>query len=268
MTVEIETGYTLTDGKNARILHDGVAIAFTVDDANTTAVDSTSYAKNNIISPLTFSRYKADSSTWTIEIDLTGGAQDVNCICVGGEGIFSGGNTISIEYDDSGFTEIDTSTPTEEGALMFLFDTKNSATWRIKGTGTTAPEIYSIMIGNALVMEQPFFASYTPSRGNREVMVKGNVTHRGEYVGRTVIRGDVGVEPSWEHLTDTWVESNLTNDAGLIRSVEAKPFFMAWRPSEKGEVDFITSQSVSPPSYMGIKAYMEFSLNGRAYLHE
>ena len=268
MTVAIETGYTLTDGKHARIMHAGVALPFTVDAANTTDVDSASYADANIINGLTSDRYKPNATSWTIEIDLTGGSTGVSAIAIGSDDLFTSGQTVTVQYDDGGFTTIDSVTPTDNGPILFLFDTKTSATFRITGSGSAKPTIYNVMIGNPLVMERPFYAGFTPARMNRGTEVIGNLSGSGELLGRSIKRSVLFANYAWQNLTYSWVRSNLDGTSGLIQSVEAKQAYVAWRPSEVGDVDYLMRAATTPPASQGVRNLWSFGLSGEVHSYE
>lgn len=268
MTVEIETGYTPSNGKHARIMHVGVAEAFTVDTANTTDVDSSTYAEANVENGLTVDKYKPNATSWTIELDLDGGAADINCVCIGSGDLATSGQTINVQYDNSGFTTIDSSTPTVDDPIMFLFDTKNSATWRITGSGTSKPTIYNIMLGQVLVMERPFYSGFSPARMNRQSQVIGNLSRTGELLGRSLKRTTLEVEYQWNNLTYTWVRANLDGPTGLIQSLETKQAYVAWRPTEVGDVDYLMRAEVRPPQAIGMRDLWNFSMSGEAYAYE
>lgn len=268
MTVEIEAGYTLTDGNNARIMHDGVVLPFTVVDANTTDVDSASYADANIINGLTVDRYKPNATTWTIEIALTGGSAGVSAIAIGSDDLFTSGQTVSVQYDDTGFVTIDSATPTDNGPVLFLFDTKTSATFRITGTGTAKPTIYNVMIGKPLVMQRSFYGGYTPARMNRGTEVVGNLSRTGELLGRSIKRTVLSAAYQWNNLTYDWVRANLDGTGGLIQSLETKTAYVAWRPAVVGDVDYLMRASVTPPNAQGMVDLWTFGVSGEVHSYE
>lgn len=266
MTVEIQG--TLTDGKNARVMHDGVSLAYTVNQANTTAVDSSTYDEDNIGNGLTGDRYKPNATSWTIEIDLDGGAASATTICIGSDDMFTSGQTVNIQYDNSGFTTIDSVTPTDDSPIMFLFEAQSSAKWRITGSGTAKPTIYNVMIGNALKMERPFYAGHRPARMNRQVEVMGNISGSGGLLGRSTRRTILTGGYSWEHLTRDWVRTNLDGTSGLIQSLETKPGYIAWRPSEENDCDYIMRADTNPPEAQGIRNLHTFSMTAEVYAYE
>lgn len=268
MTVAIDTGYTLPFGKHARLMHEGLTFPYTVNDGNTTSVAGPTFSKNGIINGLTVDRYRPNATTWIIEIDLTGGAQEVSGICIGSSDMAASGQTVSIQYDDGGFTTIHSIAPTVDSPIMFLFAPITAAKWRITGSGAAAPTIYNVMIGNTLVFEQPFYAGFTPARMNRATEIIGNISRTGELLGRSVRRTTLVSEYAWTHLTYGWVRANLDGKNGVIQSLEAKTGYIAWRPALVGDVDYLMRATVSPPVSMGIKNLWSFGMTAEVYSYE
>ena len=249
-------------------MHDGVVLPFTVTDANTTDPDSANFADANIINGLTSDRWKPSATTWTIEIALTGGSAGVSAIAIGSDDLFTSGQTVTVQYDNTGFVTIDSSTPTDDGPLLFLFDTKTSGTFRINGTGTAKPTIYNVMIGNPLVMQRPFYGGFTPAKMNRATEVVGNISRSGELLGRSNKRTILSGQYSWTNLTYDWVRANLDGPSGLIQSLEAKTAYVAWRPDAVGDVDYVMRGGVTPPVAQGVRDLWSFAVSGEVHSYE
>jgi len=266
MSVKIDAGYSLTDGKHAHILHAGNSFEFTVDQANTTNVaDTDLYSEAAVENELTIDRYKANSATWTIDLDLDAGSQSCNCIAIGSDDIATNGQTITIQR---GTTTIDSVAPTVDSPLMFFFASQASLRWRILGSGGTAASIYNVKIGNALAFERPFYSGFSPARMNRATDVIGNVSRNGELMGRSVKRTILNEQYDWQNLTYTWVRNNLDGPTGLIQSLETKPAYIAWRPSEVADTSFIMRGTTQPPQAQGIRDLWSFSMSAEVHAYE
>jgi len=199
MTVAIDTGYTLPDANHARLLHDGVALPFTVDTSNTTDVDDAEvYSESAIENGLTVDRYKPNATSWTIDLDLDGGAASVSAICIGSDNLATSDQTITIQNDT---TTIHSVAPTIDSPIMFLFSPISSLRWRILGAGGAKPTIYNVMIGNPLKFERPFYGEFSPARMNRQTEVIGNMSRNGELMGRSVKRTILQEQYTWNYLT-------------------------------------------------------------------
>lgn len=268
MTISIEAAYDLPSPKNARVMHRGVALPFTVDAVTSTPADSETFALNNIINGLTIDQYRPNATTWTLELDLTGGAADINAVCVGMRDGFTAGQTITLQYDDGGFTTIAALTPTDNSPLLFLFSSKNTATIRLTGVGTGKPTIYNVMVGNALVMQRPFYAGFTPARMNRQTEVLGNLSGSGELMGTSIKRTVLKTTYPWRNLEEAWVRANLDAPAGLIQNVEGKSCYLAWRPIDTQDVDYAMLVSTSAPASQGERDLWSFSLSAEVHSYE
>lgn len=267
MTVEVSG--SLSEPKNARLMHVGVSAPFTVNDANTTAVDSSTFGKNNPINGLTSDRYKPDATSWTIELDITGGTTDITGLCIGSDDLFTNGQTVTIQRDNSGFVDIDSVTPTNDSPVMFLFDSVASgAKVRINGTGSGKPSIYNIMVGNPLKMQRSFYGGYSPARLNRKTEVIGNVSGSGELLGRSKRRTILQGSYTWENLTKTWVDANLEGPSGAIISLEDKQAYIAWRPDDEGDCDYIMRAQSQAPQAQGIKNLWSYSFSAEVHSYE
>lgn len=265
MTVSIDAGYNLPSEKHARIMHNGVALPFTVDEANTTDVDSSNFSEASITNGLTSDRYKPNATSWTIDFDLDGGSQAATAICIGSDDLFSSGQTITIQQ---GTTTIDSVTPTDDSPIIFLFDTISSLRWRILGSGSAKPTIYNVMIGNPLVMERPFYGGFQPTRMNRKTEIIGNISRTGELLGRSKKRTILQGAYSWNNLTYDWVRANLDGPNGLINSLESKQGYIAWRPGLVGDVDYMMRSNTTPPSTLGVRDLMSFSMSAEVHSYE
>ena len=268
MTVAFESGYSLPGGdmplNHARILHRGVSHIFTVDDAGTTAVASATYSKNAPINELTFERYKPNASTWTFQIDL-GSAKAADCYCIAAHTLT--GATVTLQQFTGSWTTVASVTPADNSPIMFIFEELTKQDWRLSVTGG-AGEIGVIMIGAALQMQRPFYQGFSPARMARDVKVLGNFSETNELVGRSRIRKSLRASYTWNNLTYAWVRANLDGTSGLIQSVEIAPCFLAWRPSNDGDVDFLMRVEVTPPNITGPASYVSFSMNAEVLAYE
>lgn len=268
MAVVIETGFTLPEGKNARLLHPGVDLAYVMDDAGTTTIDSSIYSKENPYNGLTVDKYKPNSSTWTYTFNIFGGPLDVSCVCVGSSDMFTSGQTLILERFTGSWVEIARVTPVRDGPIMFLFDSINETELRLTGSGTAAPTIYNIMIGNALSFQQAFYSGYSPAKMNRKTEIIGNLSGTGELLGRSKRGTTLSGSYSWTHLKKAWVDANIDGVNGVIQSMEDGIGYLAWRPSIEPDVDYIMRAMPSEPRSMGLRDYYAFDIDAEVYRYE
>ena len=117
-------------------------------------------------------------------------------------------------------------------------------------------------------MERPFYGGNTPTRLSRMTEVIGNISGSGELLGRSKKRTTLNSSYAWNNLTYSWVRTNLDGPTGLIQSVETEPFFIAWRPSETEDVDYVMQAEVTPPQALGIRDLYSFSISGTVHSYE
>ena len=273
MSIEFEAGYVLPGGdlplKYARIVHKGVSFAPTVI---TPSAEITNYpgAAANIGDTVDRWRPVASGAT-TATLDYTLAAPaEADCFAIAAHNLGTIGGTITFEHDSNGdatWTVIGSLSPTDDSPILFFFDPITSDKWRISVSGTV-PEIGVFRIAKALQMEQPFYSGFTPASMNRQVQVIGNISQSGELVGRTIKRSVLSASYQWQHLTYPWVRTNLDGPTGLMQSIEIDPLFVAWRPGETQDVDYVMRASYEPPMAMGIRNRWTFGLSGEAYSYE
>lgn len=159
-------------------------------------------------------------------------------------------------------------TATDNSPLMFIFSPVTSASWRIEVLAGVVPEIGVFRVGVGLQMERPFYGGHAPTPMNRMTEVNGNISGSGELLGRSRRRTILKSGYSWNHLTYDWVRANLDGKNGLIQSVETEALFVAWRPSETQDVDYVMRASAQAPQASGQRDLFSFSMSGEVYSYE
>lgn len=185
--------------------------------------------------------------------------------------IGTGLGRITIEHDsneDDTWTEIGVVTPLDDSPIMFFFVPVTSIRWRIKVDRSVLPEIGVMWIGEALQMERPFYGGYSRPVMSRNTTVRGNISGSGELLGRSKERTTLQASYAWNYLTYTWVDANLNGRNGLIQSIEAAPLFVAWRPSDTQDVDYVMRATADPPQNIGQGSLNSFSMSGEAHAYE
>lgn len=199
------------------------------------------------------------------------GAQPANIFCAAGINMADSGGRLRLLHDsddDGNYTEIESLDITDRGPAMFLFDEIVSAKWRIAIANTVMPEIAVGWLGNALVFERPFYGGFTVPRMDRNTQIMGNISGTGELLGRSKKRTTLSASYSWSNLTYDWVRANLDGPNGLIQSAESEPLFVAWRPSETQDVDYLMRAQVQAPRAAGSRDLHSFGMSGEAYAYE
>lgn len=265
MTVLIQSGYTLPSGDqpltHARIAHARTWLAGGVASATTTDAD---YFTNGPLNILSYEKWKptgTTSETW--EYDHTFAVECDYC-AIGAHTIGTSGATVAVEYYDGSVwqTLIASTAPSDNSAIFAIFEPVTARFWRIVIAGA-APTVGVVRFGAAIQMEQEIYGDHSPVSMARVAVIRSNQSVTGEILGRTVQRRMTENAFEWKHLTAAWVEAYWPD---LQRAVESEPFFIAWRPGEKGDVVYGQTEAVPVPTNMGIQALMEVSLSVKGYL--
>ena len=157
---------------------------------------------------------------------------------------------------------------TDNSPVMFIYEPITSAKRRIQISGGALPEIGVFRVGKALQMERPFYGGFTIPRMARNAVVRGNISGSGELLGRSLERTTLNTQYQWQHLSYDWVRVNLDGPNGLVQAAETEPLFLAWRPSETQDVDYVMRASTQAPSAMGLRDLFTFGMSGEAHSYE
>lgn len=270
MTVVFQSGYTLPGAdqplKHARIAHAGNWLSGGTAVASTTATGN--YSADGPLNTLTIDRWKPSAGTSTWEYNH-GSAAACNYCAIAAHTLGSANATFTVQYfNGSTWTNVSPSiSPTDDSPIFVIFTSQTRQRWRLNITAGT-PEIGVIKFGTALQMERGFYGGHTPTRMNRATEVIGNISGSGELLGRSKKRTTLRSGYAWENLTYAWVRANLDGPTGLIQSVETEPCFVAWRPGETQDVDYVMQAEPTPPQAQGLRDFFTFSMTGVAHSYE
>lgn len=198
-------------------------------------------------------------------------ALEADAFCIAAHNLGTGGGRITFEHDsnaDATFTAIGSVSPSDNSPIMFIFAPVTSEDWRITVDRGVMPEFGVVRHGKLLQMERPFYGEHQVTRMNRDTKVIGNYSGSGELLGRSKKRTILKAGYAWDNLTYSWVRANLDGPNGLIQSVETEPCFVAWRPGETQDVDFLMRAETQPPQNKGLRDLLTFSMSGEAYSYE
>jgi hypothetical protein len=230
-------------------------ITGTVSASSESAGSPASAASN----PLTYTFWQPQSVTATWEIDA-GTAQSVNYCGIAAHTLGDNGNTAEAQYWDGGswVTLLDTN-PGDNSPVMMLFETVSASRYRVRITGGTVPRLGVIWFGTTLDMQRPIYGGHTPITLARRTVYKNNVSERGQWLGRSIVRGGSATDFQWQHLTAEWYRANFDP---LVEHLRTEPAFIAWRPlSYPNEVGYVWTNDDIAPSNMGIRDLMSVSVS-------
>lgn len=198
-------------------------------------------------------------------------AQAGDCIGISAHNLGAAGARIRFEHDsdnNDAWTEIGAVNPIDNSPIMFFFDAVTSSRWRIRIDGGALPEVGVFRVGSPLKIERPFYGGFAVPRMARQTKINGNLSGSGELLGESVERTTLQSQYQWQNLSYAWVRANLDGKYGMIQSIEGKPFFLAWRPSETQDVDYVMRGSPTPPQAQGTRDLWSFGVSGEAWAYD
>ena len=224
--------------------------------ASSETAGSPASAANN---PLTYTFWQPASVTATWEIDA-GSPQSVDYLGIAAHTIADNNNSVAAQYwnGSTWVTLLDTN-PGDNRPIMLLFEGVTAQRFRVLITGGTPPRIGVIWFGLSLAMERPIYGGHSPINLARQTVTKNNVSERGQWLGRSIVRSGSAASFQWQNLTADWYRANFDP---LVKHLRTEPAFIAWRPlSFPSETAYIWTNEDIAPSNTGTRNLMSVSLN-------
>ena len=291
MTVIYQDGYTLPDGgyllkedgfkllleqggailldapydlEHARILHSEKWLAGGTATASSTA---TGYDADAPANSLTYEYWEPASTTATWEYTHTVSAE-CNCAGIAAHTLGTTGTNLKFEYyDGTAWADLTSYKQiTSNQSIMAFWEDVKATRFRVSlSYAGAAPQIGVIKFGTQLTMPQKIFGGHAPLDLSGQTILRSNYSETGQFLGRAKQRAYQATQFAWTHLRDDWVRENWPS---LQRGVESEPFFIAWRPGQFDTVGFAQTDQVPIPSNMGVKDYMQVTLDVRSLGYE
>lgn len=246
---------------HARIGYDNFVKGSTV----TATSEVSGFPADAVALSMTYERWQPSAMPATLSIDA-GSASDADYIGIAAHTLGSTGATVAIEYstDNMSWTTVETISPADDSAIMVLFTSVQAQYWRLVISGTTAPQIGVVYIGQVLAMQRGIYGGHSPGKLSRQTTIRPTRSEGGQWLGRSVIRQGYSESYSWDNLTATWYRDNFDP---FVEAAIQYPFFVAWQPlRHPSEVLYAwTSDNISP-SNSGTRDLMSvgFSAQGLA----
>ena len=211
---------------------------------------------------LTYDRYRPNASPATITVDA-GTAVTCDYIGIAAHTLNGSSVTLASSDDDSTYTTRLTFTPTNNDAIMGLFEPVTARYWRLTITFSQSPFIGSLYIGKVLEMQRAMYQGINPPKLSRLTEIRPNVSESGEWIGRSIIRKGYQTALQWNNLKAEWYRLNFDPFA---RSARSNPFFIAWRPDTfPDDVIYAWTSGDITPTNSGPKDFMSVSVNIEGY---
>lgn len=251
---------SLTNPDYPRVCYNNLSAAATI----TASSEATDFDKENVQDGLTSTFWKPTSQDSYLEFDM-GSATEIDYIGIAGHNCGTQGNTVLIDYwDGADWQNIDSVSPSDDTVILFLFETANYTKFRVQFTGGSVPSVACIFMGVQLVMQRQIYGGHTPIIFAKQNVIRPNISEKGHYLGRSVVRGGAFLSADFSNLTAAWVRNNILP---FIEDAVDNPFFFAWRPtSYPDEVCYCWTDGDLSASNIGQRDLMQFSIRANARL--
>lgn len=217
-------------------------------------------------SPLTYSGWKPTTTPAWWKIDA-GDNQTVNYVGIASHTLGTVGASVKVQYGDGSSPEswsdaTSVHEPADDSPILFLFDAVSAPSWRlyidIDTSPQTMPLLGVVFIGSVLEMPRMIYGGHTPITLARNTVVRPTRSERGQWLGRSIIRGGSVGSWSWRYLDPSWYRTYFDP---FVEAARTQPFFIAWRPGDfPDEVGYVWTSGDIRPGNMGVKGFMEVSL--------
>ncbi len=154
----------------------------------------------------------------------------------------------------------------DDRPIMRLVEPTTATRFRLRMVGPEVPTVGVIRIGKALEMQRPLYGGHNPISLARNTVVRPNVSERGQWLGRSIVRAGARGSWMWNNLTAEWVRRYL---APFITAARTSPFFILWRPETfPAEAGYCWTTGDLSASNMGRRDLMAFALDAEGLGHE
>lgn len=215
----------------------------------------------------TFERYEPSTGAVVAKFQLiTGAPIDYIALAAHNIGTHDGGTEILIQYATTiggALTDIESITPTHNGALMISFDSITVAEIAITTNAVTSGlELGVVHAGVALQMQQPIFGGVNPIDLSQKNKYQSTMSDSGQFLGRTVTSKGLEASFQWQHLEDDWYREVFNP---FVISAVKKPFFIQWRPDRYESAVYGYTTGDIQPTNMGGSRLMRVGFTMKAH---
>lgn len=248
----------VTDGKHARICWD----AYNIQGAGimSASTSATGFGVDALENPLTYDKWKPTALPAWAALDIGGISSGVDYVGIAAHTLE--GFTVKIQSSTDNVSWTDRSAavvPTDNSAMLFLFNSVVARYWRVYITGTGIPSIGVVYFGESLEMERTIYAGVTPITLSRNTVISNNKSDSGNFLGRSLVRRGYTGSAAFKNLTSDFYRTYFDP---FVRSARQYPFFFAWRPSVfTADVAYCWTEQDIAPSNNGTRSLMDVSFD-------
>ena len=255
--IVIQSGYSPTIPlTHSRIGHRTITRTGTATASST----ATGFSADAPLNGLTYEYWKPTSmpATWAVD---AGSASSVNYCGIAAHTLGSSSATVTVQYstNNSTWVNVDSTSPTDDSPIFFLFAPVSARYWRLSISGSVAPAIGVIYFGASLDMQRPCFSGLNPINFSRETAIRTNRSEGGQFLGRSIIRQGSSMSVGFRHLDYSWYKTNFDP---FVEDALRYGFFFAWRPQGYPEtIGYVWTTEDIRPTTMGIRDLVEVSFS-------
>ena len=234
----------------------------------TSSSESADYPKENIISEATTKYWLPTSLPAWIKSDL-GSAKTVDCAAVVSHTLGSNGCTVTLQSstDNSTWTDVISTVPTDDKTIFWLFNSVTARYWRVYITGAgDEPFIAVVMLGQRLTFPAGIKAPYTPLWLSHTYELLTATTVGGQFMGNRVNQLGGKATINLVSVERDYVEDNLLTFREHYNL--GKAFIFAANPTAfDKDVGYVwrAENSVFSPTFDGSGSWM--SANMEVYVY-
>lgn len=240
---------------HARIGWHTVATAANVSSSG--AVEA--YPETAAVNPLTYDLWLPDALPATWQVDA-GAAVAVDYVGIAAHTLADGLLTVTVQHsaDGTAWTDVIGTAPADNGPILFLFAPVTARYWRLLIDGGSPQFVGVVYIGQVLAMARPIYGDVKPLALNRATTIQPQSSEKGQFLGRSVVRGGQRTAFAWRHLGAAWYRANFDP---FVEAAIKRAFFIAWRPSRfPDDIGYVWTDSDQEPNNMGVRDFMTVAL--------
>lgn len=247
---------TLTDSTNVDWFYPRLLIAHQ-SGTITASTTATGYSASAIATPLTYTGWKANALTATIE-NAYSGSKTISYMAIYVTDIGTAATVTPQYWDGAAWQDFGTGLLlTKRGPAAWMKITGVSTTkTRLSIAGTAAPTIAFFAQGAATVMPCGIPPGFEPASLNQEDEFTNEFTEGGQVLSAQLIRSRAVQSVSMDGVTPSWVSTNWGTIRGLMNT---NGMFFAFNPKDNADELIYGMRNGKPKAAYSASQYMSLS---------
>lgn len=248
---------------NPEIIQTANASGALIGYENLLTSSDTTDAEKSLINN-TWERWRPSSGAVTVKFRMSSAAE-IDFIAIAAHNLTGESFVLKTAVTIGGATtDVEAFAPTDNGAIMAVFDARTVQEVIFTSTLTAENEIGIIYAGKLLRMPRAIYGGHSPISLSQKTEYQSTMSESGQFLGRTIIRKGSESSFSWKQLEPDFYRDTFQP---FVDSARTKPFFIKWRPDfYSNEVAFGHTQADIKPNNSGVGIrLMDVSFSMRAH---